>query len=170
MAYFGSITFLERIQHDPRVFLVGGALLIAFGVYMIMNKKTKKQVTDPSLVISEKNNYITLFLKGFFLNFINFGVLAFWLTIVIAVTSSLRADGQRIFEYFVVVLASYFITDIGKIVLAKQLKQKLTPVVLRKIRVGLGIFFIVFGVALAMKSYIPPETLERIDNVIKRVE
>ena len=52
---------------------------------------------------------------------------------------------------------------------AKQLKAKLTPVVLRKIRHALGIFFIVFGIILATKRYIPDKTMDRIDNVIDKV-
>ncbi len=170
IAYYGSISFLEKIQGDPRIFLVGGLLLIAFGVFTIMHKKTRKKVTDEELVVPEKNNYLTLFLKGFFLNFINFGVLAFWLTIVIAVSSGLDMNGDRIFEYFAVVMLTFFITDLGKIMLAKQLKRKLTPNVLRKIRIGLGVFFIVFGLALATKRFLPPETLQKIDNVINNVE
>jgi threonine/homoserine/homoserine lactone efflux protein len=168
IAYFGSISFLERIQGDPRIFLVGGLLLITFGIFTILHKKTKKKVTDEELVIPEKNNYLTLFLKGFFLNFINFGVLAFWLTVVIAVTSSLQANGDKILEYFAVVMVTFFIVDLGKIMLAKQLKRKLTPNVLRKIRIGLGVFFIVFGLILATKRFLPPETMQKIDNVISR--
>jgi len=170
IAYFGSISFLEKIQGDPRIFLVGGILLIIFGLFTILHKKTRKKVTDEELVIQEKNNYLTLFLKGFFLNFINFGVLAFWLTVVIAVTSSLQANGDKVLEYFAVVMLTFFIVDLGKIMLAKQLKRKLTPNVLRKIRIGLGVFFIVFGLILATKRFLPPETMQRIDNVIKRVE
>ena len=52
---------------------------------------------------------------------------------------------------------------------AKQLKAKLTPVVLRKIRHALGIFFIVFGIILATKRYIPEKTMDKIDNVIDKV-
>jgi threonine/homoserine/homoserine lactone efflux protein len=147
---------------------VGGLLLITFGIFTILHKKTKKKVTDEELVIPEKNNYLTLFLKGFFLNFINFGVLAFWLTVVIAVTSSLQANGDKILEYFAVVMVTFFIVDLGKIMLAKQLKRKLTPNVLRKIRIGLGVFFIVFGLILATKRFLPPETMQKIDNVISR--
>jgi len=53
---------------------------------------------------------------------------------------------------------------------SKQLQKKLTPIVLRKIRQALGIFFIVFGVVLAAKRYIPQETMERIDHVIENVK
>ena len=79
VSYYGSITILERIQDDPRIFMVGGLILIGYGMYTIFYKKTKKIVTDRELVVVESNNYIGLFFKGFFLNTINFGV--FWTNI-----------------------------------------------------------------------------------------
>jgi threonine/homoserine/homoserine lactone efflux protein len=103
------------------------------------------------------------------LNTINFGVLAFWLAIVIAVSSNFQMDSSKIFKYFAIVVCTFLLTDLGKIIAAKQLKAKLTPGVLRKIRHALGIFFIVFGIILATKRYIPEKTMDKIDNVIEKV-
>ncbi|MCA0932411.1 LysE family transporter [Lutimonas saemankumensis] len=169
VSYFGSITILERIQDDPRIFMVGGLALVSYGLYTIFYRKTKKIVTDEELVVVESNNYLTLFLKGFFLNTINFGVLAFWLAIVIAVSSNFQMDTGRVFKYFVLVILTFLITDFFKILAAKQLKAKLTPVVLRKIRHALGVFFIIFGIILAAKRYIPEKTMDKIDDVIEKV-
>lgn len=170
IAYFGSVVVLQEIEDDPRLFLIGGLVLIAYGLFTIFYKKTKKIVTDKELVIVENNNYLGLFLKGFFLNFINIGVLAFWLAIVIAAGTNFKMDGSSIFRYFALVLFSYLVTDLVKILVSKQLKKKLTPIVLRKIRQALGVFFIIFGMILAAKSYIPTETMEKIDNVIENVK
>ncbi len=170
VAYFGSIALLEKIQDDPRLFFIGGIILILYGLHTLIYKKTKKTVTDKELVVVENYNYFGLFLKGFFLNSINIGVLAFWLTIVIAVSSNLQMDQSKIFNYFAVVVITFFCTDIIKILAAKQLKKKLTPIVLRKIRQVLGIFFIVFGVLLATKRFIPEETMQKIDSVIEKVK
>lgn len=170
IAYFGSVAILKEIEDDPRLFLIGGLVLIAYGLFTIFYKKTKKIVTDKELVIVENSNYLGLFIKGFFLNFINIGVLAFWLAIVIAVSSNFQMDGSKIFKYFALVIFSYLLTDIAKIIASKQLQKKLTPVVLRKIRQVLGVFFIIFGVVLAAKRYIPPETMNRIDHVIEKVK
>ena len=60
--------------------------------------------------------------------------------------------------------------DLIKITAAKQLKKRLTPVVLRKIRQTIGIFFIIFGVILATKKYIPQETIQIFDKVIEKVK
>ncbi len=170
IAYFGSVAVLQEIQDDPRIFLIGGMVLIVYGLFTIFYKKSKKIVTDRELVVVENNNYFGLFVKGFFLNFINIGVLAFWLAIVIAASSNFQMDGSRVFRYFALVLFSYLVTDMIKITASKQLQKKLTPVVLRKIRQALGIFFIVFGVVLAAKRYIPQKTMDKIDHVIENVK
>jgi threonine/homoserine/homoserine lactone efflux protein len=169
VSYFGSVTILQKIQDDPRIFMIGGFVLILYGLYTIFYQKTKKIVTDKELVVVESNNYPSLFLKGFFLNTINFGVLAFWLAIVIAVSSNFQVDSGKVFNYFALVITTFLLTDVFKILAAKQLKEKLTPVILRKIRHLLGVFFIIFGIILATKRYIPQKTMDRIDNVIEKV-
>ncbi len=170
LAYYGSAALLSEIQDDPRVFIFGGLGIIIYGLYTIFYQKTKKPTTDKNLVIVENNNYLGLFFKGFFLNLINIGVLAFWLAIVIAVSSNFQMEERKIFNYFGIVILSFLITDLGKILAAKQLKKKLTPVVLKKIRQIIGIFFVVFGIILATKKYIPKETMDKIDQVIERVK
>lgn len=170
VSYYSSFALLEKIQDDPRLFLIGGIVLIAYGLYTIFYKRTKKLVTDKNLVVIENNNYLGLFVKGFFLNAINIGILAFWLAVVIAVSSGLQMDELRILKYFLVVIFTFLLTDLIKILIAKQLKKKLTPIVLRKIRQVLGVFFIIFGVILAAKRFIPKETIEQFDNVIESVK
>ncbi len=169
VSYYGSVSILQKIQNDPRIFLVGGVVLIIYGAFTIFYKKTKKIVTDKELVVVENNNYIGLFFKGFFLNSINFGVLAFWLAVVLAVSSNFMMDGGKVFRYFAVMVTAFLCTDMMKILLAKQLKRKMTPVMMRKIRHTLGVFFILFGIALATKRYIPEKTMDQIDSVIERM-
>jgi threonine/homoserine/homoserine lactone efflux protein len=170
IAYHGSKTFLVKLKDDSRLFIIGGIILVSYGLYTIFYKKTKKTVTDKNLVVVENNNYLGLFLKGFFLNSINIGVLAFWLAIVIAISSGLQMNETKIFNYFVIVISTLLITDLVKITVAKQLKKQLTPVVLRKIRQTIGVFFIIFGVILATKKYIPKETIQIFDKVIEKVK
>lgn len=155
IAYFGSVSLLQKIQNDERVYLLGGLLLIAFGIYTIKKKKNTSGIKSSEVRIQENNNYVKLFLKGFFLNFINVGVLAFWFAIVIAVSSNLRLNEPKILQYFITVMVTFFVVDLVKIVVAKQLKSKLTPIFLRKIQITLGFFFIIFGLALAAKQYVP---------------
>ncbi|MCH7902849.1 hypothetical protein IIC68_03790 [archaeon] len=57
----------------------------------------------------------------------------------------------------------------GKIFLAKQLRKKLTPIVILKIKRGMGVAIMVFGLVLFSKGFIPYEKMN-IDTLIERVQ
>lgn len=156
MAYFGSHQLLVRLKDDPNLFLLGGMILFVYGVTMYVKKATII-VQDEDLVIPESKNYYKLFLKGFLLNFINIGVLAFWLLLLVGFGSNLEMDGNRIFNFFLAILITYFLVDLGKIVLAKQLQSKLTPPIIYKIKKGMGILIMFFGLLMILKGLLPKE-------------
>lgn len=166
IAYYGSRPLLEKIKDDPRLFFLGGLVLIIYGLITYFEKQNKKEALESAKNIEVpivKNNYLKLFFKGFFLNFINVGVLAFWLGTVLVIGPSLKMDQNAIFWYFGTILAGYFITDLGKIFLAKKLKSKMTPRVIFRVKKIMGILLIIFGVFLILKGFIPNE---KIDNLI----
>jgi threonine/homoserine/homoserine lactone efflux protein len=162
IAYYGSRSLLEKIKDDPRLFFIGGLVMIIYGVITYLDKESKKeslaatQDIDVSIV---KNNYLKLFLKGYFLNFINIGVLAFWLGTVLVIGPTLNMDQKAIFTYFSVIILAYFVTDLGKIFLAKQLKDKMTPTLTFRIKRIMGVILIVCGVFLILKGFIPNEKI-----------
>jgi threonine/homoserine/homoserine lactone efflux protein len=169
ISFFGSYTLLNKIKDDPRLFFAGGMLLFIFGLVSFIKERKRRIVLDPKLVIVEKTNLGGLFLKGFLLNFINIGVLGFWLALVVVISANVGMNAQRIFLYFATILIGYFITDIGKIMLAKQLKNKLTPAVITKIRKIMGIILMVIGLAVASKGFIPQKTLDQIKIKVENV-
>ncbi|QTD39154.1 LysE family transporter [Polaribacter batillariae] len=162
IAYYGSRSLLEKIKDDPRLFFIGGLVLIIYGLITYLDKSNKKEAIETSKMVDVpiKNNYVKLFIKGFFLNFINIGVLAFWLGTVLVIGPTLDMDQNAIFSYFGVILLGYFVTDIGKILLAKQLKSKMTPLVVYKVKKIMGILLIVFGFLLMLKGFIPNERID----------
>jgi len=168
IAYYGSRRLLEQIKDDPRLFFIGGTILVAYGLITYFTKKEKPN-NGKALEVPEKSNYFRLILKGFLLNFINIGVLAFWLGMILVIGPELDMNSGRIFNYFAVILLSYFITDLGKILLAKQLKKRLTNKVISKIQRTMGIILVIFGVVLILKGFLPKYKLG-IDNVIEKVE
>lgn len=167
IAYFGSRSLLEKIKDDPRLFLIGGLVLIVYGLITYLDKNNKKEAEAPDVALPESNNYLKLLLKGFFLNFINIGVLAFWLGLIVVIGPTYDMNPKYLVWYFGTVIAGYMITDLGKILLAKQLKSRLTPLVIYRIKRGMGILLIVFGAVLMLKGFIPNE---KIDNLIEKVE
>jgi threonine/homoserine/homoserine lactone efflux protein len=169
IAYYGSKSLLEMIKDDPRLFFIGGIILLIYGLITYLDKSQKKAIQAEIPISKEKPNYKKLFLKGFLLNFINVGVLAFWLGMIVVIGSNLQMNPHKIFNYFMVILLSYFITDLGKILLAKQLKNSLTPIVIYKIKRTMGIMLMIFGVALMLKGFIPKEKL-KLGETMKQTE
>ena len=167
IAYYGSRSLLEKIKDDPRLFLIGGLVLIIYGLITYFDRENKKEAIESAKQIDVpivKNNYIKLFLKGYFLNFINVGVLAFLLGTILVIGPSLKMNQYAIFTYFSVVIAGYFITDLGKIFLAKQLKNKMTPTVIYRVKKVMGIILIVCGVYLMLVGFIPKEDINSLLN------
>ncbi|MCF6181808.1 LysE family transporter [Lutibacter sp.] len=169
IAYYGSRSLLEQIKDDPRLFYIGGLILVVYGLIVYLDKSHKKLAADTTINLPVKSNYLKLFFKGFFLNFINVGVLAFWLGMIVVIGANLQMNPTKIFNYFSLIVGSYLVTDVGKILLAKQLKKKLTPRVAYKIKRTMGILLMIFGIALILKGFLPKEN-KLFNHVIEKVE
>ncbi|MBE7629230.1 LysE family translocator [Tenacibaculum piscium] len=166
IAYFGSRSLLIKIKDDPRLFLIGGFVLVIYGLITFFDKKNKKENQVPEVTLSATNNYLKLLIKGFFLNFINIGVLAFWLGLIVVIGPTYDMNPKYLFWYFATVILGYALTDLAKILLAKQLKKKLTALVIYRIKRGMGVLLIVFGAALMLKSFIPKDKIDNLLNIL----
>ncbi len=158
IAYFSSYQLLENISNQPGLFVFGGVIITIYGLVTFF-KKDKKEENSASKIKVHQTNYLGLFIKGIFLNIINVGVLIFWLGIIIVIGPSLENDSNRFIVFFTTMLITYFVTDILKILLAKQLKQKLTPVIIMKVKKVLGIILVICGLVLISKGFLPKEHL-----------
>ena len=95
IAFFSSYRLIQSIKDDPALFIFGGLVMLTYGIISFVNnrkeaKKSKIDEIDPNELA--KTNYFSLFIKGFFLNFINIGVLGFWLAILITIGPSNYSD------------------------------------------------------------------------------
>ncbi len=170
VAYLGSYRLIASLKDKPALFIFGGIVMVAYGIISFV--KLKKQAKIQYEAIDKeiiKKNYGSLFAKGFFLNVINIGVLGFWLAIIISVGPKLDMQTPRMLTFFTSVIVSYLLVDCLKIVLAKQLKSKLTPTNILKIKKGISIVLIVFGVALMAQGWFPKEK-EMVKNALEKIE
>jgi threonine/homoserine/homoserine lactone efflux protein len=158
LAYFSSFQLLENLSNQPGLYVFGGTILTVYGLIIFLKKPNRNEL-KAQLSNAFKVNYIELFIKGFLLNFINVGVLIFWLGIIIVTGPSLENDINRFYVFFGSLILAYFITDLFKIVLAKQLKKQLTPGIILKIKKLLGIILIICGLVLITKGFLPKDKL-----------
>lgn len=166
LAYFSSYQLLENLSNQPGLYVFGGTLLTAYGIITFLKKNKDKQ--DKSTIIPEKINYMELFVKGFLLNAINIGVLVFWLGLIIVVGPNLNGNPKRFLLFFSVLLLTYFITDVFKIILSKRLKKKLTPPIIQNLKKTVSAIIIICGIVLIIKGFLPKEQLNPSD-IIKEI-
>ncbi len=157
IAYLSTTKLLSRIKDDPALFLFGGMILATYGVMsFVQTKKVLRQDDDtPEIRKLSKSDYFGLAVKGFLLNFINIGVLGFWLGLIIVFGPKLDMEQDRIMVFFGSVLGTYLVLDIFKILLAKKLNRKLTPNRIYLMKKGISILLIVFGGMLIFQGLFP---------------
>ena len=158
IAFFSSYRLIQTIKDDPALFIFGGLVMLTYGIISFINnrkeaKKIKLDEIDPTELA--KTNYLSLFIKGFFLNFINIG--GFWLAILITIGPQLELKTSRMLTFFSTLIATYFVTDIFKILLAKQLRSKLNPKNILLVKKIISIVLIVSGIFLLSQGWFPKE-------------
>ena len=170
IAYLGSYRLIKSLEDNSALFMFGGILMLAYGVisYISLHKERK---VDTKKIDNEiiRKDYLGLFIKGFFLNIINIGVLGFWLAVIISVGPKLEMENSRMLTFFTTVILSYLLVDCIKIVLAKQLKTKMTPKNILKIKKIISIVLMVFGVALIVQGWFPNEK-EKLKDALERID
>lgn len=170
IAYLGSYRLIQSLQDKPALFIFGGILMLAYGVISFLSLRKEKKINtieiDKEII---KKNYLNLFIKGFLLNVINIGVLGFWMAVIISVGPKLEMENSRMITFFSAVIISYLLVDCIKILLAKQLKSKMTPVNILKIKKGISIVLMVFGLVLITQGWFPGEK-EMVKNAFQKIE
>ena len=99
IAYFSSFQLIENLSNQKGLYVFGGSVLFIYGMVVFL-KKAKKEAQQKKI----KGSYVALVVKGFLLNFINVGVLGFWLGILVVVGPNLNNDENRIFTFFLTCL------------------------------------------------------------------
>jgi threonine/homoserine/homoserine lactone efflux protein len=170
IAYLGSYRLITSLKDNSALFMFGGILMLAYGVISYISLHKEKKV-DTKKIDNEiiRKDYLGLFIKGFFLNIINIGVLGFWLAVIISVGPKLEMQNSRMLTFFTTVILSYLLVDCIKIVLAKQLKTKMTPKNILKIKKIISIVLMVFGVALIVQGWFPKEK-EKLKDALERID
>ncbi|MDO9184694.1 MAG: LysE family transporter [Bacteroidia bacterium] len=142
LAYLGIAQLFDNPNNKMVIGLIGGTLLIAFGLFSIFHKK--KEEEEKGLVIKAVN--VPLFItKGFFLNILNPSVIFLWILWVGAVSSNKEFTRIHITLFFITTLAIVFITDVLKAYFANKISKHLSHSILRKISILLGIILLVTG-------------------------
>ena len=150
--YISIIEFSKSLvglidSHRHWVAMVGGVLLIGFGISSIVAK-----VTDPKDIVvksdvSRKDLFLEV-IKGFVMNALNPFVLFFWIGVSTTLVVNKSENSLDSFVFFSGTLVTIFLTDLLKGALAINLKKIMTVRFISLLNKISGVGLIAFGCRL----------------------
>ena len=168
VAFFSTNKILEKVKDDPSILILGGVMLIAYGVIsFIKTSRSFRSIVREYHRVDFKKNLGRIFVKGFLLNFINIGVLIGWLGFIV-IGNSITKSKNGVLVFITTMLVVYFLTDLIKIAAAKRLRNKLTPRLIFKTKKIVSLLILGFGVLLLVQGLFPEateKTKERIEKI-----
>ena len=150
VCYLGSFQLLEDDQNKQGLFVLGGTILLLYGLFSWVNRNKKSK--DQPEIQESKENYFGLAAKGFAINILNVGVFIFWGGVTIVSSPASGKSFTSFVLFFSIVLLSYFITDLLKISVANRFKSLLTGKGIVIVNSLVSLILIVSGVVLILKG------------------
>ena len=150
VCYLGSFQLLEDDQNKQGLFVLGGTILLLYGLFSWINRNKKSK--DQPEIQETKENYFGLAAKGFAINILNVGVFIFWGGVTIVSSPASGKSFTSFVLFFSIVLLSYFITDLLKISVANRFKSLLTGKGIVIVNSIVSLILIVSGVVLILKG------------------
>jgi len=150
VCYLGSFQLLEDEQNKQGLFVLGGTILLLYGLFSWINR-AKKSKDQPDIQES-KENYFGLAAKGFAINILNVGVFIFWGGVTIVSSPASGKSFTSFVLFFSIVLLSYFITDLLKISVANRFKSLLSGKGIVIVNSIISLILVVSGVVLILKG------------------
>ena len=150
VCYLGSFQLLEDEQNKQGLFVLGGTILLLYGLFSWLNRN--KKTKDQPEINESKENYFGLAVKGFAINILNVGVFIFWGGITIVSSPASGKSFTTFILFFSIVLLSYFLTDLLKILVANRFKSLLTGKGIVIVNSIISLILVISGAVLIIKG------------------
>jgi threonine/homoserine/homoserine lactone efflux protein len=137
----------QLLEHTKTIAYCGSSFLIAMGLYFVFFKKVHLTTdAEGNSVRFRKRDMAKILSSGFIINTLNPGVILFWLgnATVLSLTHTLQ---ERIIIFSVCLLVN-MAADVGKVMMAGKLRNRLNLRTLSVINKISGTILIGFGIAL----------------------
>ena len=171
IAIFSSYSLINCIKDEPALFIVGGLIMIFYGIYSLFQLKQVAKNTEEEEIVKKllKTNYRGLYFKGFFLNIINVGVFGFWLLVFLTFGPILELKTSRMIVFFTSVIVVFLLVDMLKMVLAKKLKSQMTQINITRIKKFTSFLLILFGITIMLQGWFPSDQ-KLVKKALEKIE
>jgi len=131
--------------HKKTLAIIASIFLIIVGVYYLFFKKVKVNAEGGQELVFKTKDYLKIFTTGFIMNIFNPGIIIFWLT---TSTTFLDENLNRRLIIFGSALFLALLADVAKVLLANNIRKRLTPKNIHRINQVNGVILIGFGVVI----------------------
>lgn len=159
--FFQEVSALMEGDNRNIFKLIGGSAFIMFGIFNLLKAKNVLPHHTTNMDKASElraSNHVMMMLKGFMINFLNPGVIFYWLTLMSLLpepSPDLRIGHIYVqIIYISLILITFFGIDVLKIIGAKKLKEFLTPSWIRIVNLVLGSILILFGLLFLIQGII----------------
>lgn len=153
VAWYGVSTFFETEQARKILSIIGGLIIIVFGIYTATRLHKTPKRRDIKTINKFQFKYLG---KGFLFNIANIGTWLYWL-IPVSVANSYTNSKEQL-AFLISILVTNLGMDLLKCKISHELKRFLTDNVITIINRVVGVIIIVFGIYLAISTFLPAKT------------
>lgn len=156
ISYIGAANLFNE-SNRVYIGIVGGIILIIFGLFTFMKKPEILRRRSPKYKTPKDPKPHTLLIKGFFLNLANPFIFFFWLAAMGFITAHSEPDNfhRYVITFFSAALVTIFASDLLKCYIGYRFKKLLRPRVTFWINRGIGIMLVIFGIVLIYRVFYP---------------
>ena len=150
LALMGALQLINQKNNYIIVGIIGGTILIGFGLYTFYHKI---HIDENNKVIEVRvPGPLTYILKGYFLNIMNPFVWFFWISAMVGVSATFD-DKHEVMIFFIGTLSTIFFSDILKAFIANKIKAHLNTNILVRVNHAVGILLVIFGIFLIVRVF-----------------
>ena len=152
LSYLGALQLFSDSENQFTVGIVGGIILMIFGVVTFMRKSTAlPHSAGIEVKVKTGGRFMKYFFKGFFMNIFNPFLLIFWIGTMGIVTAKHGVNSKDVMIFFTGTLSAVFATDLVKCFVADKIKRFLNIKVLTWLNRIVGVLLFVFGIILIIR-------------------
>lgn len=159
IAFYGAAKLFELSAAKYIIGVVGGAILVGYGLYTYRSRADVETVMEKSQEIRLKKDlkgpsWWVDFLRGFLTNMANPATWLFWFFWVGIIMGQNTVDGEiqklNVILFFSSALLTVLTTDLIKSLIAYRLKPYMTNKTMRAVNRIVGVILILFGFYLVL--------------------
>ncbi|WP_417600726.1 LysE family translocator [Owenweeksia hongkongensis] len=150
IAFYGSQSLISSLEDNIWVSLIGGLAVVVFGGYYILKSKTPGQFKN-RVAVKRKRLF---FFKGFLLNFLNVGVLFYWIATTVAIGSLVHHERSKMIMVYALIMLTYLTVDMFKIYFANKFKERFKGRNLQMVEKIIGLILLLFGIYIVIRAFL----------------